>query len=617
MAPSLSAPTRAARCLTGVLYAGPALLAAAYICHLPTTVQALDSGELVAAAWTWTVPHPPGYPLYLWLYGAAVHDLPWGTVFWRAALTTVVAAWAVLVGAQQRSGNTLSGFLAIVLPLGLQPIFWHYALVPDVFMLNAAFFVAVASLHFKGPPTPRRTYGMAVLFGLGLSHQHTLLFALPLLASAVWGCPRKRRLRVAFATSVLVLCPMAILYGSLLWMHPEALHAWGNLQNCADLWRHVIRADYGTFRLSAAGPTVAPLHNIGLWARDCLSSLPVACGILIWGLVRRHHLPGDTLKALRIYAVAGACYIIVFFACANTNHADVLARFFVLPHVWVSLGAAQVWASLANCNQQKIVPWARTALTAVAVGVACMPQDRQHQRRDLSAETIVEDYAVNLLRELPTSPPPLLVVHGDTRMHAVRYAQAVLDVRPEVPVLSRSAFTPGLGTKLRARWPALKLPAIAPQTSPGAFLNALYKDNVGHFSIAFTSTRDMDLSQAQTIVRSVGRQLIPGHGYAVDAAAYSAAQRRSDSGGWTPSSVVHEELDLFAAYAYPDLIAASLAEAAHDEAAAQAAYARALALVPYCLPAAHALCLRAHGGNVQLCDAMAFAYRAEFMDYFE
>ncbi|RYF10160.1 MAG: DUF2723 domain-containing protein, partial [Deltaproteobacteria bacterium] len=182
MASTLSHPLRAARRLAGSPYAGPSLLAAAYVCHLPSTVQALDSGELVAAAWTWTVPHPPGYPLYLWLYGVAVHSLPWGTVFWRAALTTVVAAWTVLVGAQQRSGNTPLGFFAIVLPLGLQPLFWHYALVPDVFMLNAAMFVLVTTLHFKGPPAPRRAYGMAILFGLGLSHHQTLLFALPLLA---------------------------------------------------------------------------------------------------------------------------------------------------------------------------------------------------------------------------------------------------------------------------------------------------------------------------------------------------------------------------------------------------------------------------------------------------
>jgi hypothetical protein len=83
---------------TGV--AAAALLV--FVRTLAPTVTADDSGELIAAAWHFGIPHPPGYPLWTMLCGGFVHLLQIGSVAWRANLFSAMccaAASAVVYGA--------------------------------------------------------------------------------------------------------------------------------------------------------------------------------------------------------------------------------------------------------------------------------------------------------------------------------------------------------------------------------------------------------------------------------------------------------------------------------------------------------------------------------------
>jgi len=59
---------------------------------LGPTVTAEDSGELIAAAWHFGIPHPPGYPLWTILCGVFVHLVPLGSVALRANLFSAVCS---------------------------------------------------------------------------------------------------------------------------------------------------------------------------------------------------------------------------------------------------------------------------------------------------------------------------------------------------------------------------------------------------------------------------------------------------------------------------------------------------------------------------------------------
>ncbi|TMQ54271.1 MAG: DUF2723 domain-containing protein [Candidatus Eisenbacteria bacterium] len=75
--------------------AAAAIAAFVYGSTLAPSVGAGDSGELILAAQSMGIPHPPGYPLWVLLARAAA-VLPWGTVAFRVnALSAVLSACAV------------------------------------------------------------------------------------------------------------------------------------------------------------------------------------------------------------------------------------------------------------------------------------------------------------------------------------------------------------------------------------------------------------------------------------------------------------------------------------------------------------------------------------------
>src|SRR5581483_1437856 len=72
---------------------------AAYLATLAPTVTGEDSGELVPAAWTLGIPHPPGYPLWTVIAHLFTY-VPIGDAAFRVNLCSAVlgsAACALLV----------------------------------------------------------------------------------------------------------------------------------------------------------------------------------------------------------------------------------------------------------------------------------------------------------------------------------------------------------------------------------------------------------------------------------------------------------------------------------------------------------------------------------------
>lgn len=67
-----------------------------YLLTCSPTVNSTDSGELITVAWTGSIAHPPGYPLYT-LLGILVSHLPIGDVAWRMNLMSALFG-AVAVG---------------------------------------------------------------------------------------------------------------------------------------------------------------------------------------------------------------------------------------------------------------------------------------------------------------------------------------------------------------------------------------------------------------------------------------------------------------------------------------------------------------------------------------
>ena len=99
-----------------------------------------DSAEFSAIAHTWSIPHPPGYPLYSFLANCITHIIPIGTIPWRTSLLsiipTVLAAYVLFKILTHLKVKTILSLLTSFLYIVLFPV-WEYALVPEVFALNS------------------------------------------------------------------------------------------------------------------------------------------------------------------------------------------------------------------------------------------------------------------------------------------------------------------------------------------------------------------------------------------------------------------------------------------------------------------------------------------------
>ena len=129
----------------------------------------VDGGELLAAADTFGVPHPPGYPTYVLLLRAFATVVPVGDLAYRGNLlsavlmsaSVVAVYWAarrislsVRPGAPPGLATTGAALGAAV--YAASPLVWSLAVISEVYALNALFvgvLLVIATLLALRPPS--------------------------------------------------------------------------------------------------------------------------------------------------------------------------------------------------------------------------------------------------------------------------------------------------------------------------------------------------------------------------------------------------------------------------------------------------------------------------------
>src|SRR3984893_7667456 len=294
------------------------------------TVTLVDSGELIVAARSLGVAHPPGFPLYLILAHVA-SVVPIGSVAQRVnfasalfaalacgMLTLVVAELLKLseiVSAVRRPGNKTTRkekrssqrdtaeprsefnqllILAVAVAAGLlfacARTLWAYATIAEVYTLNSLLILAVfffllrwrrrllESRHFatrerfgENTHCDWLLYVAAVLFGLAFGAHHvTVALTLPALAVIVYqteGAKFFRGKRLIFAALWAIGALLFVCSYLPFAAAREPILNWGNPSSLSAIWAHVTGRQYQVFLSFSPG-------NIG-------SQLPQFAGLLL------------------------------------------------------------------------------------------------------------------------------------------------------------------------------------------------------------------------------------------------------------------------------------------------------------------------------------------------
>ena len=254
-----------------------------FLIYLPTISPDLtwfafsgDGGELITAAVTLGVPHPPGYPTYV-LLGKLFSLLPLEPIAYRfhilSALCVATAAAFITATAQyfiSQPATKLQHFLSTVpaLLFAFSPLVWNQAIVAEVYALNLM--VVAAFLWALLGKRPSSISGF--LFGLSVTTHLTSLFLLPL---AIAKTPLRKfwvfTLGTILGVSPFLLLPILARQGSpVIWGDPTTFSGW---------WWLVSAQIYH--------PNQFALPLSSLWPRltDWVSALSLQLAIAGWPLL--------------------------------------------------------------------------------------------------------------------------------------------------------------------------------------------------------------------------------------------------------------------------------------------------------------------------------------------
>jgi hypothetical protein len=424
---------------------------ATYCLTLAPTVTFVDSGELIAAARTLGVAHPPGTPLYIILAHLATL-VPVGNVAQRvnfaSALFAALAASAValLVGELLRTPSTRRSdgrgekkkrakraaagrkkeaasavtaepdgwsFAAMVvsgLLLAFSRTLWAYATIAEVYTLNVMLTLAIFLLMFRWrrlskeargrgevATEDRLLYGAAFLYGLAMGVHHvTIALTLPALAYLVYsteglGFFKSKRFLYAALVAVAGLAVYAYLPIS---ASRSPLINWGDPKTFERFWWHVTGRQYQTFFSFSPDTMIGQLKEFVRFAANQFGpwwSL-AGLGLAVAGFVEMFKRDKTAFIFFALVVIADLA-IALNYDIAEDKDAYYLPIFISMT---VAAGFGVRWLARAILKIKLRPPLARaaSAVALLLVVATCFAGNLPHN--DRSRYFLARDYVENL-----------------------------------------------------------------------------------------------------------------------------------------------------------------------------------------------------------------------------
>ena len=387
-----------------------------------------DGGELLAAAVTNGVPHPPGYPLYilllqLWLAAGralapAVELARLGNLL-SAFLGALAVGVTVLVIARLLDGSRHGVLWALLAGLSwaISPLLWGQALITEVYTLHC---LLIALLGWAALARPCRWWLQAILVGLGLANHATYALLLPAVLYQAWAtCPAPRRLLRLCLTPSIGIGIAALLHLRTPWAAagsglPPPVN-WGYADSWPGVWWLVSGAAYRHYMFGVGlsdlfGRVAALAYSVA----SQFTVLGLAIAVVGLAYVDQHR------PVLRNFALIWIVPVAIYAISYNTVDSEI----YLLPITWMGalcLGygfvAVEQWLMARSIGTPAASPW---LLVSAVVGIGLLAlvlwrapalslRNDQEAREFLAATIAVIE------------PDSIVVSSGDARTFALWY----------------------------------------------------------------------------------------------------------------------------------------------------------------------------------------------------
>jgi hypothetical protein len=426
---------------------------AVYVATCAPHLGTEDPGEIATALNEMGILHPTGYPLYT-LIGSLITRVPFGeSVIVRlnlfGAVLTALATFffygtfrslfghvasgvfkprnhdtSIPEGAAESDSAARAGAAVATLVFAFSAVYWSEAVWVEVYALHLVFLAVVTRLFVSSLASPhdhRRWLLFAYVLGLSFAHHMMTVLLAPAFLTLffqVHGFGRGAWMRIARAAPPFLLALTAYLY---LPIRSAAgpLMNWGEPTTPAALWAHVRGAQYSGQMFASLEVAQRKLLQFTVDLPGDFGYAPLALAALgLWALRRTPRLLVFTV----LIFVTGLIYAI------NYGFDD--PNFHLNPHFALALAAgfgAAWWLKIARGT-------GRVSVGLIVGVIALCPLAFNYAKLDKSRDTLVEDYARNVLMSM--GPRAVLFTHEYERLGSPAfYLQNVEGFRSDVTVL--------------------------------------------------------------------------------------------------------------------------------------------------------------------------------------
>lgn len=416
-----------------------------------------DGGDLVTAARTLGVPHPPGFPTYTILAWLAML-LPVGSLAHRVNMLSAItgaaavgfACAAALMVQSPRQNRWLPAAVA-ALTMAFSPLVWSQATISEVYApaLCFASLALLLAIEWRCCGRNALLWASFLVCGLGLGVHLTLAIALPPAMVMLW--PQRR---LWLRTGVLAPCIVFFLVGlaAFAYLPAAASHEspvnWGAPGGWARLWWVVVGKPYQSLFLALPASEVPT--RLREWAGLLHRQLGWGGWLLaLLGLVRV--LRSDRALGVSSILWVGTTTLFAFFYNSPDSFVYLVPTM-IVPALWLS----QALTCLLM-RAEWLGPSAAASMTALVLLLPASSLARNWEAMNLRQDRKCAIYADQVLQAVDRNA--IVLAQGDSATFVLWYAVYAEGQRSDVAVVNTNLLGfDWYRHNLRRIYPQLEVP---------------------------------------------------------------------------------------------------------------------------------------------------------------
>lgn len=400
---------------------------AVYYLTLCPVIYVGDSGELVAAALSMGIAHPPGYPLYVILgkifsllipLSASAFEMNLFSAWWGACAAVMLCSLLRIMGL----GRIIAAACALVFAF-LNP-FWSQAVVARVYTLNACIMLAALVCIFDYTIRERRSSLVWYFFflGLGLANHPITIITVPVFVVMTIS---KQAFRREYALSMIIKYLLALLPGAALYLYlplRAATHPainWGNPGKAKGLMAFILRKEYWNRRyVENIGDAVEVIvHYLSLVPREYLfvGTVFILLGIYALGCISKR-----MVIAIVLYYILN-----IYFMIVHGSRSDIYfwPRYVIPSFMSVTILLAFGMHAVVRDLRRPWLAWGALVFPVVMLTA-------NYARNDRSENYLADEINRMILDNLPQNAT--LVAQGDNILFPITYFHYIKGMRPDM-----------------------------------------------------------------------------------------------------------------------------------------------------------------------------------------